>query len=68
MSNEPLSAYYLMLLPIQSAHNLLIGGYVCVLVVGQKSLVVQLCVRKYLNYLDLYLRAEPCLLLSGEEN
>lgn len=41
MSNALLLAYYLILLPIQSAYNLLISVYV--LVAGQ-SLLVQLCV------------------------
>ncbi len=38
MSNVSLSVYYLILLPLQSAHNLLISVCMCVLVAGLESL------------------------------
>lgn len=48
MSNGLLSVYYLIRLPLQSAHNLLISVCMCVLVAGQESLGFGLCVLKYL--------------------
>ncbi len=48
MSNVSLSVYYLILLPLQSAHNLLISVCMCVLVAGLESLGFGLCVLKCL--------------------